>query len=121
MIEQDFVWGAAAYDTVIITVLAATIAGTDAPAALAEQINGVTRDGEKCTSYAGCLRLIQAGTGIDYGGASGPLDFADPGEPSSATYATLEIQADGFLETLDTGRSPPPHDRPCHRPLPNGY
>ncbi|MGH8908984.1 MAG: hypothetical protein ACRD0K_21445 [Egibacteraceae bacterium] len=99
---QDFVWGAAAYDVVIITALAAAVADTDAPAAVAAQINGVTRDGEKCASYADCLVLVQEGTDIDYDGASGPLDFTDLGEPSSATYAIAEIQADGFLKTLDT-------------------
>jgi len=99
---QDFRYGTSAYDAVVITALAAALAGTDAPAAVAAQTNDVTKDGVKCTNYADCLRLIQADIDIDYDGATGPLDFTEPGEPSSATYAISEIQADGSLKLLDT-------------------
>ncbi|MGH3924350.1 MAG: ABC transporter substrate-binding protein, partial [Pseudonocardiaceae bacterium] len=44
---QDFTFGAETYDAVVITALAAAVAGTDAPAAIAAQINGVTKGGEK--------------------------------------------------------------------------
>ncbi|MGH8905134.1 MAG: hypothetical protein ACRD0K_01100 [Egibacteraceae bacterium] len=87
---------------VIVTALAAAAAGTDAPAAVAAQINDVTRDGVKCTGYAECLQLVEEGTDIDYDGASGPLDFSDPGEPSTGTYVIAEIQADGFIKPLRT-------------------
>jgi branched-chain amino acid transport system substrate-binding protein len=39
---------------------------------------------------------------IDYDGPSGPLEFVDPGEPSSATYVISEIQADGTVKPLKT-------------------
>jgi ABC-type branched-subunit amino acid transport system substrate-binding protein len=97
---QDFTFGAETYDVMVVTALAAAVAGTDAPAAVAAQINGVTEGGEKCTSYAACIALVKQGRDIDYDGASGPLEFTDVGEPSSATYVISEIQADGTLRTL---------------------
>ena len=42
----------------------------------------VTKDGEKCSLFADCLALLEAGTDIDYDGAAGPLDFVDAGEPA---------------------------------------
>lgn len=99
---QDVTLGAETYDAVVITALAAAVAGTDAPAAIAKQINGVTKGGVKCASYADCISRIQERQDIDYDGASGPLEFANPGEPSSGTYVVSEFQADGSLKPLRT-------------------
>ncbi|MGH8884382.1 MAG: bifunctional serine/threonine-protein kinase/ABC transporter substrate-binding protein [Egibacteraceae bacterium] len=99
---QDVTYAAEAYDTVVVTALAAAVAGTDAPAGIAAQINGVTKGGEKCTSYADCVKLVRERKDIDYDGASGPLEFAEPGEPSSVTYVIYEIKADGSLQPLRT-------------------
>jgi ABC-type branched-subunit amino acid transport system substrate-binding protein len=35
--------------------------------------------GTKCYSYAECLKLVRAGTDIDYSGASGEMDYNDTG------------------------------------------
>ena len=125
---QDVSYAAQAYDTVVITALAAAIAGTDAPAAVAEQINGVTRDGQKCIDFPSCMALIMAGRDIDYDGVSGPLEFTGPGEPSVATYMIGEFQADGSIKTLraeevslppreGAGRGwPPAHSNVIHHP-----
>jgi branched-chain amino acid transport system substrate-binding protein len=81
-----YVYGAETYDAMIIVALAAAIAGTDDPSAIAAEINGVTKDGEKCTTYADCLALIEAGTDIDYDGIGGPYEFVDAGEPAAASF-----------------------------------
>jgi ABC-type branched-subunit amino acid transport system substrate-binding protein len=94
----DFSYGPEAYDAVIIVALAAQIAGTDDPAAVAAQINGVTRDGEKCTTYADCVALIDAGTDIDYDGPSGPQTFGPEGEPTEASFKILTYDADNKVE-----------------------
>ena len=94
----DFSYGPEAYDAVIIVALAAQIAGTDDPAAVAAQINGVTRDGEKCTTYADCVALIDAGTDIDYDGPSGPQTFGPEGEPTEASFKILSYDADNKVE-----------------------
>ncbi len=85
----DFSYGPETYDAVIIMALATEVAGSDDPAQIAAHINGVTRDGEKCTSYADCKALIEAGTDIDYDGPSGPQTFGPAGEPTEASFAIL--------------------------------
>ncbi len=101
---QDLVYAPQAYDAVVITALAAAVAGTDEPAAIAREINEVTKNGEKCTSFAACITLVKDHKNIDYDGPSGPLEFADPGEPRSATYVISEIQADGTVKPLRSER-----------------
>ena len=81
-----YVYGAETYDAVVITALAAAIAGTDDPSAIAAEINGVTKDGEKCISFEECIALVDAGTDIDYDGIGGPYEFVDAGEPAAASY-----------------------------------
>jgi branched-chain amino acid transport system substrate-binding protein len=93
-------YAAQAYDAVMITALAAAAAGTDEPAAIAKEINDVTKGGEKCTSFSACMLLVKNRKDIAYAGPSGPLEFSDPGEPRSATYLISEIQADGTVKTL---------------------
>ncbi|MDQ3738541.1 MAG: hypothetical protein M3337_05160, partial [Actinomycetota bacterium] len=94
---EDFNYGAESYDAVITIALAAEIAETDG-SALANEIVGVTRDGEECTDYAGCLELVQAGTDIDYNGVSGPGEFNGNGEPLVASYGLLQFGEDNQLD-----------------------
>ena len=93
----DFSYAAESYDTVVIMSLAATVAGSTDGVAMAAEINDVTRGGEKCTSYAECLPLAQAGTDFDYDGVSGPLEFRDEGEPTQASILTLEFDDQGVI------------------------
>jgi len=95
---QDFSYAPETYDAVTITALAALVAGSDDAVAIAQEINGVTRDGEKCTTFAECKELIDAGTDIDYDGPSGPQTFGEAGEPSEASFAILSY---GEGNTID--------------------
>jgi ABC-type branched-subunit amino acid transport system substrate-binding protein len=97
---QDLTYAPQAYDAVVITALAAAIAGTDQPAAIAREINGVTKAGETCTNFVACMALVKDGKNIDYDGPSGRLEFSDPGEPSEGTYVISEIQADGTITAI---------------------
>jgi branched-chain amino acid transport system substrate-binding protein len=92
-----FAYGAETYDSMIIVALAAAVAGTDDPTAIAAEINGVTKDGEKCTSFEECIALIDAGTDIDYDGQGGPYEFVDAGEPAAASFR---------IATYDGGETP---------------
>ncbi len=96
----DFNYGPESYDAVIITALAAEEAQSDG-AALSDKINGITRGGEKCTDYAGCLEMVKAGTDIDYDGASGPLEFSGNGEPTQASYGILQFGSNGCEGTKE--------------------
>lgn len=93
----DYSYSAESYDAIVVMALAASIAGTDDPVAVAAEINDVTRGGEKCTTYADCLALVEAGTDIDYDGVSGPLEFIDAGEPSQASILILEFDETGTI------------------------
>jgi ABC-type branched-subunit amino acid transport system substrate-binding protein len=88
----DYSYTAEAFDAVMLIALAAEAAKTDG-SALADSIITVSRDGEKCTTYADCVALVQAGTDIDYDGASGPNTMNGNGEPIEASYGVLTFDA----------------------------
>lgn len=94
----DFSYGPEAYDAVVIIALAAIAADTDEPAAVARQINGITRDGEECSTFADCRDLLEAGEDIDYNGPSGPQAFSRAGEPTEASFAILQYGSDNQID-----------------------
>ena len=69
----DYSYSAESYDAVVLMALAATVAGSDDGVAIGAEINDVTRGGEKCTTFADCLALLEAdpAADIDYDGVSG--------------------------------------------------
>jgi ABC-type branched-subunit amino acid transport system substrate-binding protein len=90
------------YDATVIIALAAAVAGSDDPAAIQAEINGVTQSGgTECTEVAECLQLIEDGETISYAGVLGVLEFTDAGEPGRGTYEIWEIGADGQLSVID--------------------
>ena len=91
----DFNYATESYDAVVIIALAAEIAKTDG-IDMAKEINGVTKDGEECTDYAGCLELVKAGTDIDYKNVSTQDDFSGNGEPTKASYGILQFGTEGI-------------------------
>ncbi len=93
--EEETAYGAETYDSVIIIALAAAVAGSDAGADIAAEINDVTRGGEKCTTFADCIALVDAGEDIDYDGLGGPYEFVDAGEPAAASFRIDTYGADG--------------------------
>jgi neutral amino acid transport system substrate-binding protein len=95
----DFNYAGESYDAVIIAALAAELVKSTAGTDIAATINSVTKDGEKCTTYAECLPLVQAGTDIDYDGVTGVLNFADAGEPATGSYGNLVFGPDNTLTT----------------------
>lgn len=94
----DFNYGAESYDAVMVIALAATEAQTDG-IGYAEKINGITRGGEKCTTFADCKALLDEGKDIDFDGASGPMEFSGNGEPTEASYGILEFGTNGCEKT----------------------
>ncbi|MBT8241583.1 MAG: ABC transporter substrate-binding protein [Acidimicrobiia bacterium] len=93
--EEETAYGAETYDSVVIVALAAAIAGSDGGTAIAAEINGVTKDGTKCTTFAECIALVEAGTDIDYDGLGGPYEFVDAGEPAAASFRVDTYGPDG--------------------------
>ncbi|WP_411149494.1 ABC transporter substrate-binding protein [Streptomyces sp. A30] len=93
------------FDCVTTIALAAEKAESDDPGDFVEEINGITKGGDKCTTFAACKELLADGKDIDYDGVSGPLDFTDAGEPGQATIEVYGYNAKGELQTLRTETS----------------
>lgn len=99
----DFVYAGETYDAVVISALAAQLAGSTAPADIAKYINGVTTQGVRCDTARACLQLAATGKDIEYRGVSLKRGgFTDVGEPSTASYATLHFDSS---DKLDDGKT----------------
>jgi ABC-type branched-subunit amino acid transport system substrate-binding protein len=99
----DYVYAGESYDAVVISALAAELAGSTAPSEIAKYVNGVTTEGERCDTAQACLTLARAGTDIEYRGVSLKRGgFTDAGEPSTASYATLHFDTS---DRLDDGKT----------------
>jgi len=90
---QDFSYSAEAYDAVVTSALAAIAAKSVAGVDIARELPGVTRTGTKCTTFADCKKLLEAGKDIDYDGVSGPIEFSDKGDPTAASIGIYTYDA----------------------------
>ena len=96
---KDFTYGPESYDATVMSALAAEAAKNDSGEAIASQLIKISRDGEACTTYADCVKLIKDGQDIDYNGVSGPIDLNKTGSPSKATIGIFEYTADNNYQT----------------------
>ncbi|MEZ5260940.1 MAG: hypothetical protein R2755_04010 [Acidimicrobiales bacterium] len=94
---KDYNYAAETYDAIVIIALAAEKAKTDG-IDYAKEINGITRDGDKCDDFASCKAIIDKGGDPDYDGLSGPLEFNGAGEPMQASYGVLQFGSDNRLD-----------------------
>jgi ABC-type branched-subunit amino acid transport system substrate-binding protein len=78
------------FDAVVLIALASAAAGSNDPGDIAENLQAVSSGGTKYTfeQLPEALTAAAAGEDIDYEGASGPVDWDDNGDPSSASYST---------------------------------
>ena len=109
--DVSTIFSAQSYDCAILIALAAEAAGSNNSADIAAQMVAVSRDGEKCSTFADCKALLADGADIDYDGASGAIDFLDVGEPGTGIYEVYEYDADGVQQvveelTFESGAAP---------------
>ncbi len=97
----DFNYAAEAYDLTLVIALAVAQANDDG-IAYASEIQGITRDGEKCTNFADCMAIITAGGDVDYDGYSGPITLNGVGDPMEASYGVLTMGADNRIDDSQT-------------------
>ncbi|CAB4573156.1 unannotated protein [freshwater metagenome] len=106
----DFTYAAESYDAVVLIALAAEQGGATDGKTIRDNLQSVSRDGTKCTTFADCKALIAEGTDIDYDGVSGPIDFDQNGDPSIATMGvylyTANDKSEAVLEEFITGDVP---------------
>jgi ABC-type branched-subunit amino acid transport system substrate-binding protein len=94
----DYNYAQETYDAVVITALAAQRAGTNDANVFKAYVNGITAGGDKCTDFAACMDIINAGGNPDYDGPSGPISFADAGEPAQGSYGILSFTDDNAID-----------------------
>ena len=95
---KDFNYGAESYDAVILAALAAAQGGGTDADTIKANLQSVSEGGTKCTEVAECLELIAAGEDIDYDGVSGPIEFNEQGDPTSAYIGIYQYGADNTYE-----------------------
>ncbi|MDT3316771.1 ABC transporter substrate-binding protein [Microbacterium sp. KSW4-11] len=103
---KDYTYGPESYDAVILLALAALEAGSsEGPdvAAHLQQVSGGSGDGTKCTTYAECADIINAGEVADYDGVSGPITFNEVGDPTEASIGVFQYGEDNNYSFLNVG------------------
>ena len=92
----DFSYAPESYDATILAALAAVKGGaTDGETIQANMAAVSGADGgEKCSTYADCLELLDAGDDIDYEAQSGAGPFNADNDPSSAYIGVYTFGAD---------------------------
>ncbi|WP_117208036.1 ABC transporter substrate-binding protein [Allorhizocola rhizosphaerae] len=105
---NDTLFAGETYDAVVIVSIAAQLAGSTDPKAIAKQISGVTVGANVCTTVADCLAHARAGRDPAYRGATLRHGFTPAGEPSTASYGIYHFGSDnrlddGKTEYLNTG------------------
>jgi branched-chain amino acid transport system substrate-binding protein len=99
----DFSYANESYDAVILMALAAIQGGSTEGSVIRDNLQSVSRDGTKCTTFQECADLLAAGEDIDFDGRSGPITFDENGDPTEAyvgiyqygkgnTYSPLEVE-----------------------------
>jgi hypothetical protein len=98
----DYNYAGETYDAVVITALAAQMAGTNDANVFKNYVNGVTAGGDKCEDFASCLEIVNNGGDPDYDGQSGPLSFTDAGEPAQASIGIQQFGDDNRIDDAAT-------------------
>jgi len=98
---KDFTYGPESYDATVMSALAATAAKSDNGKAIAGELQKISADGTKCSTYADCVKLLKDGKDIDYEGVSGPVDLNKTGSPSKATIGIFQYGPDNTYKNLE--------------------
>ncbi|MBB3675552.1 ABC transporter substrate-binding protein [Modestobacter versicolor] len=99
---QDYNYSAESYDAAMLIALAAQSAGSTQATVFGPYVNALTVGGDKCSDFAACLEIINAGGDVDFDGFSGPLSFTDAGEPAQASFGLLQFGDDNALDDSKT-------------------
>jgi ABC-type branched-subunit amino acid transport system substrate-binding protein len=98
----DYNYAGESYDATMLIALAAQSAGNTQATAFGPYVNAITVTGEKCSDFAACLAIINAGGDVDYDGFSGPLSFTDAGEPAQASFGLQQFGDDNKIDDANT-------------------
>jgi ABC-type branched-subunit amino acid transport system substrate-binding protein len=99
---QDFNYAGESYDATMLIAMAAQSAGSTQATVFGPYVNALTVTGDKCSDFAACLKIINAGGDVDYDGVSGPLSFTDAGEPAQASFGLQQFGSDNKIDDSKT-------------------
>jgi branched-chain amino acid transport system substrate-binding protein len=92
-------YSAEAYDAATLIALSAlyavSVEGEDIAGAM-RMVSGGDGEGEKCTSFADCAEIINAGGTPDYDGYSGEVTFNEDNDPQGAAIGVYEFDAENM-------------------------
>ena len=91
------------FDAVMMCFLAATAAGSSDGTDIHESLRDVSAPpGDKFNFLAlpDAVRALQEGRDIDFDGVTGPIDWDENGDPTTATYEVWTYGDDGALEVM---------------------
>jgi branched-chain amino acid transport system substrate-binding protein len=93
---KDFAYGPESYDAAILVALAAEKGGATDGETIQKNLAAVSGadGGEKCSTYADCVKLVQDGKDIQYTGQAGVGPFNADNDPSSAFIGVYKFGAD---------------------------
>ncbi|GAA0618210.1 hypothetical protein GCM10009547_20620 [Sporichthya brevicatena] len=97
---KDYSYAGEAYDAVVLVALAAEAANSDAGVDIAKKMVEVSSGGEKCGTFADCVKLLQEGKDIDYDGQSGRVEFDSNGNPTVASMGIYQYGNDNQYKAL---------------------
>jgi len=101
---NDWAYSTESYDAVILVALASLAAQSTKSAEIAakmQEVSGGSGNGEKCTTFAACAEIINGGGVADYDGVSGPITFADNGDPSEAAIGIYQYDAENLFSPVN--------------------
>lgn len=94
--------GAAMRERRIMPALAARVAQGDLGRSVAGRLLEVSRGGQRCTTFAQCAALLDAGVDIDYDGLSGRIEFDGSGDVGEGTFGVYTYGRDNDCTRTET-------------------
>jgi ABC-type branched-subunit amino acid transport system substrate-binding protein len=85
------IYGAQAYDCVVVSALAAERAGQVDETLIEHAIEITSAEGTECQDFAECRDLLEEGEEISYNGAGGVVELSEVGDPTVGIYVIAEF------------------------------
>jgi len=96
-------YGPESYDAVVLLALAALEARSTEGANMSvklQEVSGGSGNGQKCTSFAECADIINAGGTADYDGPSGNVTFNELGDPTDGNILIQQFDGNNVPVTI---------------------
>ena len=96
-------YGPESYDAVVLLALAALEARSTEGANMSvklQEVSGGSGNGQKCTTFAECADIINAGGTADYDGPSGNITFNELGDPTDGNILIQQFDGKNVPATI---------------------